>query len=242
MKIVYKKGLNINMILRILNGLLVFETEEFPILKDDMVIELTLKNNIGKDNPYNETEIYLGENEINDLIEGYGLYDAGAEEEQWISFIANHSDSIKKQIEKDKNRVEKAREKRMKELTIKKREEDLKISETLLQYEKERIKKLQPFKELYEKKQITYKYVYELADHEIHKRIYFNINGELYYFTYRTGPGVSTFSDGEKCICNQADEIILYWNDFWNCGGGCTFLEQEGMIIPFPYNQKKHYL
>jgi len=59
MRIVCEKGHDGRKMMNILIEFIKEETSEYPTLKEDMVIEITLKNDINQINPNNEREFFL---------------------------------------------------------------------------------------------------------------------------------------------------------------------------------------
>lgn len=183
MRIVIEKGYDSKIMMAILSNFIFKHAEEYPILKENMIVDITLKNKINQIDPDNEREFYLGENELrNYKAEREEYYDYRLNEE-WEDFIFDSSLSIMKEIQKDKNYILTATEKGRKPENIEKRKLLLAKNERRLAEEQNRMKKLHPFIELYEKKQVKFQYeVDEWGDS--FKAVIFDIDGENYTFEY----------------------------------------------------------
>lgn len=219
MKIVYKKECDINTVLYLFSKFIKEHAEDYPVFKDDMVIEVLLKNSIGQINPDNERVFTFGQKEINALLEN----EQDRETEyvftyRWEDFVSDHSDIIKKQIEKEKKSLTEAKEKGMRISAINKRENKLKRSERMLQYEQDRLIKLQPYLELFQKGEVEFKYIYEPYNGEVDKRVFFEIDGKKYFFTYYYGTREVAGIRGKNCICDESGNEILCWYTEWNNG------------------------
>lgn len=202
MKIICEKGHDARMMMEILYDFLLRETGEYPILKDDMVIEITLKNDIKQINPNNEREFYLGQKEIDEKQEYEDDYYHSILEENWRLFANTSTVILERDIETAKNYIATASENNRKPENVEKRKKELMKLEKRLQKEKEKAMKLQPFIRMVEKGDVEYKYICNEYGQKI-KAMLFEVDGKSYMFKYLSD------SFGECYICDSDGNVVI---------------------------------
>lgn len=202
MRIICEKGHDVHKMMKILMDFIEEETLEYPTLKEDMKIEITLKNNINQINPNNEREFYFGQKELdrNEAEEeselDYYL------KEHWEMFLLQSIDSLMKEIETDRSYISAAEENGRKPENIERRKKALAKKEKRLIEEKEQQVRLRPFVEMVKNEQVRYRYTKTGFDGKI-KIMEFDINGKSYTFEY------AKYVWGDEYICNDDGELVF---------------------------------
>lgn len=204
MKIVCEKGHDARKMMKILMDFIEEETLGYPTLKEDMKIEITLKNNINQINPNNEREFYFGQKELDKKEEeeeeeselDYYL------KEHWEMFILQNIGSLMKEIETDRSYISTAEKNGRSPENIERRKKALANKEKRLIEEKERQLQLHPFAEMVKNEQVRYRYTETEYDGKI-KIMEFDINGKSYTFEY------AKYVWGDEYICGDDGELVF---------------------------------
>lgn len=202
MRIVCEKGHNARKMMNILMDFIVEETSEYPTLKEDMVIEITLKNSINQINPNNEREFYFGQKEIDQKETEEERELDYYLKEHWDTFLLQSIGSLMKEIETDRKYISTAEENGRKLENIERRKKALVKKEKRLIEEKERQVQLRPFVEMVENKQVRYQYKKSAFDGKI-KIMEFEIDGKSYTFEY------AKYVWGDEYICDDDGELVF---------------------------------
>jgi len=202
MKIVCEKGHDARKMMNILMDFIEEETLGYPTLKENMKIEITLKNNINQINPNNEREFYFGQKELDKKeAEEESELDYYLKE-HWEMFLFQSIDSLMKEIETDRRYISTAEENGRKPENIDRRKKSLAKKEKRLIEIKERQVQLHPLVEMVKNEQVRYRYKKTEFDGKI-KIIEFDINGKTYTFEY------SKYVLGDEYICDDDGELAF---------------------------------
>lgn len=202
MKIVCEKGHDARKMIKILMDFIEEETLGHPTLKEDMKIEITLKNNINQINPNNEREFYIGQKELDKKkAEEESELDYYLKE-HWEMFLLQSIGSLMKEIETDRSYISTAEENGRKPENIERRKKALANKEKRLIEEKERQEQLHPFAEMVKNEQVRYRYTQTELDGKI-KIMEFDINGKSYTFEY------AKYVWGDEYICDDDGELVF---------------------------------
>lgn len=167
MKIVFEKGINAYQMMEYLKKFILEQAEDYPILKNDMVVNIALRNNINQINPNNErmftfTKKDMDENEEKQKRENLRYADLMFEE-QWGLFTLDCSDSIIREIERDKKYLATAEEMGRSLQNIEKRKKTLEKNKKRLEQEYKQLRLIAPYVEMYEKGQVDFEYKNEVC-------------------------------------------------------------------------------
>nr|WP_308741991.1 hypothetical protein [uncultured Anaerocolumna sp.] len=202
MRIVCEKGLDARKMMKILMDFIDEETLGYPTLKEDMKIEITLKNNINQINPNNEREFYFGQKELDKKeAEEESELDYYLKE-HWKMFLLQSIDSLMQEIETDRSYISTAEENGRKPENIERRKKALAKKEKRLIEEKERQVQLRPFVDMVKNEQVRYRYTKTEFDGKI-KIMEFDINGKSYTFEY------AKYVWGDEYICDDDGELVF---------------------------------
>lgn len=202
MKIVCEKGHDARKMMKILMDFIEEETLGYPILKEDMKIEITLKNNINQINPNNEREFYFGQKELDKKEEEEESELDYYLKEHWEMFLLHNIGSLMKEIETDKSYISTAEKNCRRPENIERRKKALANKEKKLIEEKERQLQLHPFAEMVKNEQVRYRYTKTEYDGKI-KKMEFDINGKSYTFEY------AKYVWGDEYICDDDGELLF---------------------------------
>ncbi len=122
MKIIFEKGLKVREALELFRNFMMEEAEEYPILKNNMSIDISLKNDIGQISPNSERKFIFGRVDYDKIeIEAKEYADERLREE-WEVFISDYDYcELIKAIESDRNYIETADEKKRSPQYVEKR-------------------------------------------------------------------------------------------------------------------------
>lgn len=202
MRIVCEKGLDARKMMKILMDFIDEETLGYPTLKEDMKIEITLKNNINQINPNNEREFYFGQKELDKKeAEEESELDYYLKE-HWEMFLLQSIGSLMQEIETDRSYISTAEENGRKPENIERRKKALAKKEKRLIEEKERQVQLRPFVDMVKNEQVRYRYTKTEFDGKI-KIMEFVINGKSYTFEY------AKYAWGDEYICDDDGELVF---------------------------------
>lgn len=129
MKIIFEKGIKVEQMMECLEKFILEKAEDYPILKNDMTVNITLKNNINQINPDNERVFNISKKDIDEMVEEQKKEELEHAdwifEEQWKIFIRDYSASIIREIKTDENYLAIAEEKGRSKQNIEKRKKSL---------------------------------------------------------------------------------------------------------------------
>lgn len=212
MKIVFEKGIEACQMMECLKKFILEQAEEYPILKNDMVVNITLKNNINQINPDNERKFTFTKKDMDEIEEEQRRKELGRAdwmfEEQWGLFTLDCSDSIIREIESDKKYLASAEAMGRSLKNIEKRKKTLKKNQKRLEQEYEELRAIAPYLQMYEKGQVDLKYETEecydvFADEysiEVVKIMKFE-NGDIFK--------PDAICMGKACIKNKDGKVIV---------------------------------
>lgn len=162
MKIVFEKGIKACQMMECLKEFILQQAEEYPILKNDMVVSITLKNNINQINPDNERRFTFTKKDMDEIEQAQRKEELeGADwmfEEQWKSFTHDASDYIIREIESDKKYLASAEEMERSFKNIEKRKKTLEKNQKRLEQECEKIRVIAPYIQMYKNGQVDFEY------------------------------------------------------------------------------------
>lgn len=202
MKIVCEKGHDAREMLNILTDFIMEQTLEYPILKNDMEIEVTFKNDANQINPNNERVFYFGQKELDEREAKEESVLDFLLKEHWSEFISEDTTTLVKEIETDRNYISTAKENGRKPQNVENRKKALLKKEKRLTEKKEREVQLRPFIDMVKNKQVEYQYEKDEWGEKI-KVITFEINKKTYTFRYTKN------SWGMRAIYDDKGEIII---------------------------------
>lgn len=181
MKITFEKGLKVSEALELFRNFMMDEAEEYPILKNNMSIDILLINDIGQISPNNERKFTFGKADYDKIkIEEQEYADERLREE-WKSFISDfHCRNLSRAIESDRNYIETAHEKNRNPQYVEKRKILLLKHEEELVNEKARLESLNRFIDLVNENKVKYEYI-EYSSGRWSKIMIFELN-ETYIF------------------------------------------------------------
>lgn len=159
MKITFEKGMCVYKAKRIFEDFIRSDVEDYPLLKNNMTINITLKNDINEINPRNEINYYFDESSY-EYIDDEKKEDASYRlEEEWEEFLSEYKlRRLTKEIESDRKYIETATEKSRKQANIDKRKSYLLEHETELVNEKNRLQFLEKFSDYKKNGKVKYEY------------------------------------------------------------------------------------
>jgi hypothetical protein len=187
MKIIFEKDLNIREALELLqNFMMEEETGEYPLLKNNMTVDISLKNEIGQINPDNERKFIFGRADYDKIVIEEKEFADERLHEEWQHFISDyHYRELIKEIQSDRNYIETAHEKNRNSQYIEKRKIILLKHEKELIDEKARLESLNRFIELVNQNNVKYEYI-EYSPGRWSKIMIFELD-ETYIFEYNPG-------------------------------------------------------
>ncbi|WP_395546908.1 MULTISPECIES: hypothetical protein [unclassified Lacrimispora] len=189
MKIIFEKGMKVSKVLKLLRNFMMEEAEEYPILKNNMSIDILLKNDVGQINPNNERKFLFGKADYNKIEIEEKEYADERLCDEWKSFISDyHYLELVKAIESDHNYIETADEKKRNPQYVEKREKILLEHEKELIDEKARLESLNRFIDMVNKNKVIYKYIEystgrwtKIMIFELEETYIFEYDPEIYY-------------------------------------------------------------
>ena len=207
MKIVFKKDCDIETVQHLLYEFINREREDYPKLKGDMSVTITLKNDIGQINPNNGRKFIFNQKKINEYCAS--PYHDKVFEKNWTAFCKDNSDEISQKIENEKKKLVEERAKNKSISVIHRRENLIKRKMEELDTEKRRIEKLQPFIKMFEQERFEYRYIYDVYNGEVDKRAYFKLDGKEYYFAYFYGTMFEYTHPESRAICDEQGNYYI---------------------------------
>ena len=167
MKIIFEKGIKVEQMMECLEKFISEQAEDYPILKNDMTVNITLKNNINQINPDNERIFNFSKENIDEMEQEQKREELEHAdcmfEEQWRIFIRDSSASIIREIKTDENYLAIAEEKGRSKQNIEKRKKSLEKNKKRLEQEYKRIGLITSYVEMYKKGQVNFEYKNEVC-------------------------------------------------------------------------------
>lgn len=212
MKIIFEKGIKVCQMTECFKKFILEQAEEYPILKNDMVVSITLRNNINQINPDNERKFIFTKKDIDEIEEAQRREELVRADlmfkEQWELFTQDCSESIIREIESDKKYLDSAEEMGRSLQNIEKRKKTFEKNQKHLEQEYEDLRAIAPYLQMYEKGQVDFKYETEecydvFTDEysiELVKIMKFE-NGDIFES--------DAICIGKACIKNKDDKVIV---------------------------------
>lgn len=194
MKLVIEKGISIEDAMKRISNFLETQCSEYPIIKNNMSIYITLKNKEGRICPDNEKEYFLNEfGQVIDIQAEEKKRELKKHMELWNDFVKSKYYEVlklEKQIDNDIAYLETSIEKNRTESNISKRKAQYEINKLKLEKENEQIEKIKSLENAIKENNYT-SYILKLTERSAYKYsievmfVFENINGYTGYFDYR---------------------------------------------------------
>ena len=183
MKITFEKNMRLWEALELFEDFIKEQSGDYFLLKGNMTINVSLKNDIGRINPDNERQFYFDKKQFELLQNDKRRKEDIRLEDEWDLYTGNHRFSeLVKAINADHKYLAEAQEKRRSLEKIEKRKKELQKHERQLNNEKSRLEFLKPFIEMVNEKRVKSEYV-EYNYNKWVKRMIFEFD-KVYVFEY----------------------------------------------------------
>lgn len=163
MKITFERGMHIDLVQEFFSELIERQSWDYPILKNDMTVNITLKHPSGDLNPDNENSFIYGKKDIQELQERRIRAAEQRLNKEWSSYTGSYyRNEIIKNIELNKRYLETAQEKKRGIVKIERCKQSLQRYERKLNEEVLRLEGLQRFIKAINENQVKYEYIEHL--------------------------------------------------------------------------------